>query len=82
VTTLKKYHYKNGEVVLLMGDFNVDSRKPFIETNKIQNYPGFKEYSHLKVHEFFNEYEAMMCYLSDNFRDGIQDLLHVTGQLY
>jgi len=76
VSTLKKYSYKDGEVILLMGDFNVDSRKPYIETNKVLNYPGFKEYEHLKAHEFFNEYDAMMCYLSDNFKDDIQDLLH------
>ncbi len=41
-TTLKKNNYTNGEMVLLVGDFNVDSRKPFIEISKISAYPGFK----------------------------------------
>jgi len=38
----KKYGYKPGEMVLMVGDFNVDSRKPFIETSKVMKYPGFK----------------------------------------
>jgi len=58
-----------------MGDFNVDSKKPYIETNKIPSYPGFKEYPHLSEGEHFNEYEAMVCYLSKNCKEGIEDLL-------
>lgn len=75
-STLKKHGYRHGEVILLMGDFNVDSRKPYIETNKIKHYPGFKDYPHLGRTEMFNEYDAMMCYLSDNFRDGLVDLIY------
>lgn len=71
----KKYGYKPGEMVLMVGDFNVDSRKPFIETSKVMKYPGFKLYPHLARNEMFNEYEAMLCMLSDNHNDEIEDLL-------
>lgn len=76
-------------MVLLMGDFNVDSRKPYIETDKVRDYPGFKVshnvwkllirkiYPHLAEDEHFNEYEAMKCYISDNYRDDLEDLLFV-----
>jgi endonuclease/exonuclease/phosphatase family metal-dependent hydrolase len=74
-TVLPKNNYKDGELVLIVGDFNVDSRHPFIETNKIQQYPGFKEYPHLGSDKQFNEYDAMTCYLSDNGKDVIDDLL-------
>ena len=40
--SLKKYHYKPGEVCLLLGDFNVDARSPFIETKKIDKHSCFK----------------------------------------
>jgi hypothetical protein len=40
--TLQKNLFKQGEMVLMMGDFNVDSRKPYIETEQIRAYPGFK----------------------------------------
>jgi hypothetical protein len=78
VTTLQKNNYKSGEMVLIVGDFNVDSRKPFIETEKIKQYPGFKDYAHLGRNEHFNEYDAMTCYLSDNFKDELEDLLFQT----
>jgi len=78
LTTLKKNECKEEEMVLIVGDFNVDSRKPYIETNQILNYAGFTEYPHLKSQDNFNEYEAMLCYLSDNNKDGIEDLLMET----
>ncbi len=37
-----KNGFRYGEMVLVMGDFNVDSRKPYIETAKVSEYPGFK----------------------------------------
>jgi len=59
----------------LLGDFNVDSRKPLIETSKVRKYSGLKMYPHLARGEMFDEYEAMMCLLSDNKKDEIKDLL-------
>jgi len=32
---------------------------------------------HLSEDEHFNEYEAMRCYLSDNNKDDVEDLLMV-----
>jgi len=77
-TTLKKNAYKGGEMVLCGGDFNVDSRAALIQTEEVKDYPGFKEYPHLKQGERFSEYNAMTCYLSDNFNDDLEDLLFQT----
>jgi hypothetical protein len=74
-TMLPKNNYKDGELVLIVGDFNVDSRHPFIETDKIPQYPGFKDYPHLGSEKQFNEYDAMTCFLSDNNKDVLEDLL-------
>jgi len=74
-SSLKKNGYKPGDLVLLVGDFNVDARKPFIETEKIKLYPGFEKYPHLGAQEMFNEYEAMTCFISDNNKDELDDLL-------
>jgi len=74
-TTLQNNGHKEGEMVLLVGDFNVDSRKPFIETSKIKTYAGFKEYPHLGENDHFDEYESMKCFLSKNGKDDLDDLL-------
>jgi len=76
--TLAKNGYRFGEMVLVMGDFNVDSRKPYIETAKVREYPGFQMWPHLSEDEHFNEYEAMRCYLSDNDKEDVEDLLMKT----
>jgi endonuclease/exonuclease/phosphatase family metal-dependent hydrolase len=74
-TILPKNNYKEGEMVLIVGDFNVDSRHPHIDSDKIKDYSGFKEYPHLNEDGRLNEYDAMTCYLSDNYTDDIEDLL-------
>jgi len=72
---LSNYGWKENDMCLLVGDLNVDSRNPFIETEKVQKYPMFKQYPHLGEKEIFNEYQAMMCVLSDNHNDSLEDLL-------
>jgi endonuclease/exonuclease/phosphatase family metal-dependent hydrolase len=75
---LAKHGWKENEMCLLVGDLNVDARNPFIESDKVKKYPQYKLYSHLGDKELFNEYEAMMCILSDNHNDSLEDLLHKT----
>jgi len=72
---LSNYGWKENDMCLLVGDLNVDARNPFIETEKVQKYPMFKQYPHLGEKEVFNEYQAMMCVLSDNHNDSLEDLL-------
>jgi endonuclease/exonuclease/phosphatase family metal-dependent hydrolase len=72
---LSKYGWKENEMSLLVGDLNIDARNPFIEREHVQTYPMFKQYPHLSEKDIFNEYEAMMCILSDNHNDSIEDLL-------
>jgi endonuclease/exonuclease/phosphatase family metal-dependent hydrolase len=70
-----KYEWKENEMSLIVGDLNIDARNPFIEKEKVQSYSMFKHHPHLSEKELFNEYEAMMCILSDNHNDSIEDLL-------
>jgi len=76
VSSLRRHNYQSGEVVLAAGDMNVDANNPYIDTEQVQEYPGFGEYPHLAEEKQFNEYEAMKCYLSDNYTDQIEDLLY------
>lgn len=72
--TLTK-HYNKGDMVLLAGDFNVDANNPTIKTDRVLKHASFLKYSQLGLKEDFNEYEAMLCMLSEGYQDGIQDLL-------
>jgi len=75
---LSKNGWKENDVTLIVGDLNIDSRNPLIETEKVKKYGMLKKYPHLGEKEMFNEYEAMMCILSDNNTDLVEDLLHKT----
>ena len=39
--SLQKYHNEN-EPILLVGDYNVDSRKPYINKSEVLKYPAFE----------------------------------------
>ena len=89
--SLQKYHNEN-EPILLVGDYNVDSRKPYINKGEVLQYPAFevflnkswsiliilrKMFPTLKKDDFLNEYEDMVFILAGDKDDKILDLLIV-----
>jgi endonuclease/exonuclease/phosphatase family metal-dependent hydrolase len=73
---LRKHNHKDKDIVLIVGDFNVDARKPYYPKKEVTKYPAFKRYPDLNKGDQLNEYEAMVHILSDGKRDTIVDILH------
>lgn len=70
-------HYCEGDVAILCGDFNVNSRNPDFEVEKVKgDYIPFELYPFLQGAKTFNEYEVMVTCLSKNKTDDLVDLLY------
>lgn len=76
-STLAKNHYSEGDLALLMGDYNVDSRsKHRFQSRALSDVPGLKGLGCLTKLTNFGEYDALLGVLSDNHKDEIEDLLY------
>jgi len=75
--TLEKYEHQNEDLVLLTGDFNVDSRsqRQFGSDNATLA-PIIEKYNSLKKPGAFTEYDGLISCLTDDFRDEVEDLLY------
>jgi len=71
---LEKYYQKT-DLVLLVGDYNVDSRGSDVETKNIPKHPAFTLYPELSKRERMSEYDSMICTLSENGKDTLLDHL-------
>jgi endonuclease/exonuclease/phosphatase family metal-dependent hydrolase len=66
---LRQEGYDAADVILVAGDFNVDSRNAYKNVHKLQRYPGIKDSRERSL----NEYDAMVHILSNGRRDTIID---------
>lgn len=71
---LKKYKYKENEVCLLLGDFNVDGKDPHTNVKELAKHPAVKLYPHLEKKDKLGEYDAMKSILSDDNNDELEDI--------
>lgn len=75
--SLKKNDYNETDVVLLTGDFNVDSRSlGRIKSEAIKSTPKLQDMSNLTKKETFSEYDGLVSCLSDDHQDEIVDLVY------
>jgi len=76
-STLTKNQYVPGDLALLMGDYNVDSRSNHrFHSQAVSDVPGLKGLGCLTKLTTFGEYDALLSVLSDNHNDEIEDLLY------
>ena len=69
--------YVEGDIVILCGDFNVNSRSPYFYIEDIEaDYTPLKLYKLPKFEGFCNEYTSMATILSKNNEDTLIDILY------
>lgn len=68
--------YKEGEAVILTGDFNVDGRDTHkFRTSKMLRFTEIQEMENLKSAEVFSEYDALVACLNGKDQATIENLL-------
>lgn len=75
---LTKNQYKMDDMVLLVGDFNVDPRDNIPhDTQTLKKLcPDLLRYSNLTSKETFSEYEMLQSILSDDLQDDLEELYY------
>jgi len=76
-STLIKHSYREGDLVILVGDLNVDALSTLhLDSEELALAPELQGLSLLDKAGTFSEYDALVCCLSNNQKEGIEDLLY------
>jgi endonuclease/exonuclease/phosphatase family metal-dependent hydrolase len=76
-STLIKHSYREGDLVILVGDLNVDAlSKLHLDSEELALAPELQGSSLLDKQGVFSEYEALVCCLSNNHKEGLDDIIY------